>query len=281
MGIIEFRDELLKDLVIIKPGSHKGENGRVLVIGGSDLFHSASLWAAELLAHFVDLVFYYSPALINREILLSTKSRFQNGIVISPDNLADYLAEAEVILLGPGMERNSFTRDFANNLLKNYRNKKWVVDAGALQELDLHNCQASFIYTPHQGELARLFPHLSIDSELKQKDPFSSVAAYPGTWLVKNKGVDYVFSQARQAIWQVRGGNEGLIKGGTGDLLSSLVAAFYVKNEAVLAAGAASALLKKSAETLYLKQGPYFSTSELLAVIPSVFWQLTKNQRLD
>ena len=49
---------------LYRPGkdSHKGQNGKLLVIGGSNLFHSASMWSLEVASRIVDMVFYSSVA---------------------------------------------------------------------------------------------------------------------------------------------------------------------------------------------------------------------------
>lgn len=297
MLIEQFNREWLTQLRLIDKKSHKGENGRVLVIGGSSLFHSASIWAAELLAHFVDLVFYYSPALLNREILLRSKQKFVDGIIIATEELENYLDEADVILVGPGMKRRQklnkpnltsfktfveiisindeglLTYVLTNSIICKYRQKKIVVDAGALQELEPENINKNLILTPHRGEFLRLFP--------KQEDrEFTKVlAAHPATYLLKKQGVDYVFSWEHvDRVIEITGGNEGLVKGGSGDLLAALVAAFYVKNKPSLAAASASYVLKKTAERLYLQQGPYFTTTELLHAVPRFFWQELKTK---
>ena len=284
--IMEFNPKDIKKLQLIKPHSHKGENGKVLVIGGSTLFHSASIWAAELLAHFVDLVFYYSPALINRKILLQSKKKFKNGIIICYEELEDYVQEADVILLGTGMKRQiknkqedyegKLTHKLTNDLLKKYPKKKFVLDAGALQELELKNIKPQHILTPHRGEFNKLFP--KYEQTKISKEIFNKVLQeYPATYLLKNKGIDYVFSvKSNNSLQKVIGGNSGLIKGGTGDLLAALTTALYVKNNPVLVATCASYVLKQSSQALYKIQGPYYTTTELLTQIPKIFWQLTK-----
>ena len=50
----------LKKLYAASAGSHKGQNGRLLVIGGSHLFHAASLWSLTVASRIVDLVHYCS-----------------------------------------------------------------------------------------------------------------------------------------------------------------------------------------------------------------------------
>jgi len=94
----------LSKLSLPKPNSHKGQNGRVLIIGGSSLFHSASLWAAEVASHFCDMV-HYSSTVENQEIFLSLKKKFHNGIIVPQEKLMDYVKEDDAILVGSGMVR--------------------------------------------------------------------------------------------------------------------------------------------------------------------------------
>ena len=58
--------------------SHKGQNGRLLIIGGSRLFHSASLWALEVSSRIVDLV-HYASVEENNDIVRRLKTEFRNG----------------------------------------------------------------------------------------------------------------------------------------------------------------------------------------------------------
>src|SRR3989337_1113762 len=94
----------LSKLPLPQANSHKGQNGRVLIIGGSSLFHSASLWAAEVASHFCDMV-HYSSTKENQEIFLSLKKKFQNGIIVPQEKLMEYVKEDNVILVGSGMVR--------------------------------------------------------------------------------------------------------------------------------------------------------------------------------
>jgi len=72
----------------------------------------------------------------------------------------------------------------------------------------------------------------------------------------------------------VEGGNQGMTKGGTGDVLAGLVAALYCKNEAFLAASAASFINKKAGEDLAEKMGIYFNASDLADQIPKTMERL-------
>ena len=66
-------ESILKQIYIPAGDSHKGQNGRLLVIGGSRLFHAASLWALEVASRIVDLV-HYSSVEENNEIVQHLKN---------------------------------------------------------------------------------------------------------------------------------------------------------------------------------------------------------------
>jgi NAD(P)H-hydrate epimerase len=298
-----FNLENLAKLTLFRKNSHKGENGKVLIIGGSVLFHSASIWAAELVAHFADLVFYYSPALINGELLLKTKSYFKNGIVIKINDLESYIKEADTIIIGQGMRRRDslapvnyldyrdklelienlsdegqITYVLTNLLPLLYPHKRWIFDAGALQEIEVNNIPQSAILTPHDRELigifSRYFPKNVHSNKTVLLKKISKITG--ATWLFKSGGVDIVV-RGGKLVYKIEGGNEGLTKGGSGDLLAALAGVLYVKNPPELSAAVASFVLKKTAETLYYKQGPFFTTTELLKQLPVEFWQMYKS----
>ena len=91
--------------------------------------------------------------------------------------------------------------------------------------------------------------------------------------VVLHKGkIDYV-SDGKKTI-EVRGGNQGMTKGGTGDVLAGLTAAFYTKNDALLAASSASYINKKAGDDLSKKMGLWFNASDLAGQIPQTMKKL-------
>lgn len=239
-----------------KPDSHKGQNGKLLIIGGSELFHAASRWSLDVASKFVDMVFYSSvPS--NNELIKEAKSNFWNGIVIPRDEVEKYLEEADCVLIGPGMERSSETAKIVNNLLSKYHDKKWVLDAGALQMVDPQLLQPQHIITPHSREM-KLVEEKLTDGKIG------------ATVLLKGE-IDVV-SKDDQSI-KIEGGNAGMTKGGTGDVLAGLVAALYCMNDELTACVVGSYINKKAGDKLYETVGPNFNASDLVAVIPEVFWE--------
>jgi NAD(P)H-hydrate epimerase len=236
--------------------SHKGQNGKLLIIGGSQLFHAASKWSLDIASKFVDMVFYSSvPS--NNQLILEAKSEFWNGIVIPRDELEHYVKEADCILIGPGMERADETKQVVNDLLKKYPDKKWVLDAGALQMVNPGLLKANHVITPHSREMAQLEKKLN-------------GALLLATVLLKGE-VDVV-KTGQQEI-KIEGGNAGMTKGGTGDVLAGLVAALYCTHDALTSCVVGSYINKKAGDKLFEQAGYYFNASDLVKAVPTVFWQ--------
>lgn len=287
----------LKNLYIPPPGSHKGQNGRLLIIGGSHLFHAASLWALTVASRIVDLV-HYSSVPENNEIVQKAKEEFRNGIVVRREDVEAYIDEDDCILIGPGMERNAQTKELTNRLLRKYPKKKWVIDAGALQMMDLAVIPKNAILTPHHGEFASLLKRAEVASEnLDPSSVSSSHTPYAQslreseagqnftsssrgdtsqvTWFAKKyncivllKGEKDIACSLEGGCRVIEGGNAGMTKGGTGDVLAGLIAALACKNDPFLATIAGSFINKKAGDALYKRVGPYFNATDLANQIP-------------
>ena len=289
----QFNPENLKKLYIPSPDSHKGQNGKLLLIGGSHLFHAASLWALQIASRIVDMVFYSSVP-ENNLIVEELKKDFRNGIIVRRDDIESYAKEADCILIGPGMlraEGKEFKDDelsleeinkledegeqsyyLTKYLLQRYPDKKWVIDAGALQMLDvawLKQLKGKVILTPHILEFENLFKLKPTQENIEQM-----AKEHKCIILVKSKE-DIVcgpFDSAQGEIRCVRisGGNAGMTKGGTGDVLAGLIAALATKNELWLSATAGAYFNKKAGDALFEKVGYYFNASDLADQIPQV-----------
>lgn len=73
-------------------------------------------------------------------------------------------------------------------------------------------------------------------------------------------------------IIPIEGGNAGMTKGGTGDVLAGLVAALYCTHDAITAAVVGSYINKKAGDDLYKTVGSYFNSSDLVEQIPKTLW---------
>lgn len=270
------KQELLSKLYKPQNDSHKGENGRLLVVGGSKLFHASIFWSADIASKIVDLVHFTSPAEENNELVrIKIKEGFWNGIVVPYKNIEEYITEDDCVLIGPGMPREDGlmedekpTKEIVDDLLMRYPNNRWVVDGGALQEVDPKLLNNNMIITPHRREGEMLMGPLSEnENEIEEKLIEFSNNHGGVTVLLKGKR-DYICKESE--CFYVDGGNPGMTKGGTGDVLAGLVAALYCKNDALLAVKVASMVTKKAGERLAEKVGNYFNASDLVKMVPEV-----------
>jgi NAD(P)H-hydrate repair Nnr-like enzyme with NAD(P)H-hydrate dehydratase domain len=166
---------------ITHPGSasRKGQNGKAIVIGGSDLFHAASQWSFKAASRWVDMLFYSSID-ENNELIRQAKLAMTDGVVVSRTELPHYLQEVQAALIGPGMRRDiasrfdesqldtlalsdltpadwaSDTRAITSSVLRAFPQKRWVIDAGSLQILKQSWLPQSAVLTPHAGEFSSL-----------------------------------------------------------------------------------------------------------------------------
>jgi NAD(P)H-hydrate epimerase len=272
------------------PQSHKGQNGKLLIVGGSRLFHAASLWSAQVAAHLVDMVFYASVD-ENNQLIKIAKNNFRDGIVIERAQIMEYASEADVILLGPGLTRGSVERELlaqilsqgqdltptqwqestyliTNFLLARFPQAKFVLDAGALQMVEIEYLTQTCILTPHQLEWQQLRDKAKTPEEQNKLDQT----------VILSKNVTDKIYQGGQLQVEIRGGNAGLTKGGSGDALAGLVAGLYAYNDALTACEWASTTVKTAADTLYREWGPFYTTTQVARQAPRTLWQLYQRQ---
>lgn len=314
----DFDPAILKNLYKPASDSHKGQNGKLMIIGGSHLFHAASLWSLQVASRIVDMVFYSSVD-SNNEIVQKAKEEFRNGIVVTRNDLESYIQEADAVLLGPGMVRSSKfnpsaplragvqsskqqlkvqnlseidkitdegeqTYFLTKYLLEKYPNKKWVLDAGALQMMEpewLKQLNGNVIVTPHKGEFLKLFQNVIPNSfrnpkeilNQVQDDNIVSKIAKKYNCIILLKGQADVICSPTACV-TVAGGNAGMTKGGTGDVLAGLVAALACKNDMWLATIAGSYINKKAGDELAKRVGFNFNASDLALEIPTVMHSL-------
>lgn len=262
------------------PDSHKGENGKVLIVGGSALFHAASKWSLDVASKFVDMVFYASVPenneLVANQISRSmqqAKQEFWNGIVIHPNQIEEYAQEADVILIGPGMERTNQTAQLTHSLVLQFPDKKWVIDAGALQMIDPHKIPHTAILTPHQKELDSLYDRGFVLVDGVHKGIVILVKGEVDTVYFRQFSTANLTPTPTATHVSIEGGNSGMTKGGTGDVLAGVVAGLYATQQAEVAAVVASVANKAAGDALYQRVGPYFNASDLVQEVPKVLWK--------
>lgn len=236
-----------------RPGSHKGQNGVILIIGGSSTYHGAPMLAALAAQRFCDLV-YFSSTKENNSLARKMKLSTPNVIVLPESRRSEFIKKADCILIGNGMDVDEKTTKAVADVLKT--KKKCVLDAAALRVVNPGLLHSKAIVTPHILEFESAFGIVA-----SEKNAALASKKYSCTVLLKGK-TDTITSKGK--IVRVSGGNAGMTKGGTGDVLAGLLCALYSRCDSPLrAAYTASFLNKRSGELLYRIFGPNFSSEDL------------------
>lgn len=249
-----------------KKESHKGQNGVILIIGGSKTYHGAPILAALAARRFCDIV-YFSSTEENNSVLKAMKISTPNVICI-PESLRNkYLEKADCIIIGNGMDINSATRSLVSAVLK--MKKKCVIDAAALRAINPKLLHPLAILTPHALEFKSAFGMIA-----NERNAALASKKYSCTILLKARE-DIVASNGK--IVHVHGGNAGMTKGGTGDVLAGLLAALYSQNDSPSSAAYTASLINKRAgENLFKRLKYSFSSEELAEELAAAAYPLYK-----
>ncbi len=236
---------------------HKGTRGRVVVIGGdAGMSGALRLAARSAFAAGAGLVHAVAPAstidlLAAAEPDLQTL-RHEFALPLSGPCQA-LLAESDALVVGPGLGRAPGRLEFVLAAARHARSLVLDADAlhaltGAVPALRQLGADRPVVLTPHQGEFRRLFPEQAGGVEL---DPWSAArrAAELSGCTVLLKGVPTIVAGPGGSVVTVAAGNPGLATGGSGDILSGLVATMLVQLERpVLAAAVAAQALGRAAD---------------------------------
>jgi NAD(P)H-hydrate epimerase len=260
------------------PQSHKGDFGRVLVVGGGPYTGAPAHAGIATLRAGADLAFLrvpaaigdvergYSPDLIVEEY---AGERLEPGAV---DGLLDATEErnADVVVLGPGLGGADETLDAVRAFLRRYDGRA-VVDADALQVVPevIDETAAELVCTPHQGELAKMGGPEAEDWE-ERATRVRDFAADLGTTLLV-KGAYDVISDGED-VRVNRTGNPGMTVGGTGDVLAGATAALFSTLDPLPAASVAAYANGRAGDLVVEEQGYGLLASDLHDRLPEALW---------
>jgi NAD(P)H-hydrate epimerase len=164
-------------------------------------------------------------------------------------------------------EAGKLTREVTEKLLKKFPNKKWVIDAGSLQTMDSSWIPENAILTPNAKEFEILFKVKRLEGKTVKE------MAEKYNCIIVAKGPETIVASPDKLV-VVKGGNAGLTKGGSGDVLAGLTVALLAKNDPFLSACAASYIEKSAADDLYKKVGTNYNMDDLADKIPQTLQEL-------
>ena len=230
-------DQAAEWLPRLRAKAHKGERGRVVLVGGAPGMSGAlRLSARAAFGAGAGLVFTVSPpesAALIAGAEPDVQARGWDGRVES-EELRVLLGETHALVVGPGLGRAPESRASILSLLASASasaSASVVVDAdglmafaGASPELKKLLVDRNAVLTPHLGEFRALFPAHAATAE---QDPWGAAqaAARESGAVVLLKGVPTVIAHPDGTLLTVAAGNPGLATGGSGDVLSGLIGA--------------------------------------------------------
>lgn len=262
-----------------RPDSHKGENGRVLVVGGSSRYVGApALAALSALRSGVDLATVASPRETARIIntfspdLITVKLPCEDLVPEALPHLLPELERCEALIVGPGLGGREETRKAVLSLLEEVERKHpslpVLLDADALRAV---RRLQRMVLTPHAGEF-RTVTGREAPGGLEERARVVAEEARKLGCVILLKGRVDVISSAGGEVLLNRTGNPGMTVGGTGDVLSGVVGGLMAQGLAPFEAAWAGAYVNGLAGDLCLKEKGYgFTASDLIGKLPYVF----------
>src|SRR6266568_3655318 len=229
----------------LAPQMHKGDRGRVCVIGGANGMSGAALHAARAAlaagAGLVKLVAAretISAAQASLPDLLTVESALSDKL---EPGVVEAIGWADALVLGPGLGRVDVRAQFVAEVLSQ-RALPAVVDADALHYVSTNLHQRSLVCTPHLGEFRALVGDVLADEAANDRWSAAARAAAKLKCTILLKGVPTV-------IADLRGPEHVVARGGSGDLLAGFIGAFLARSTAPAEAAALGAhALARAAE---------------------------------
>jgi len=208
--------------------SHKGNHGRVLIIGGGSGMPGALRLAGEAALRVGAGLVTVAGSPANLVAVTATRPELIYLPVSSDSGLDEAIRGADVVAIGPGLGRDDWSQRLWATVVR-AEGIPVVVDADALNLLALSPVKLpeDWILTPHPGEAGRL---LGSDAREVQADRLGAArelhARFGAIVVLKGAGTLVASSVAGTAELAIcERGNPGMATAGMGDVLTGVVAA--------------------------------------------------------
>ncbi len=265
---------------------HKGDFGKVLILGGSVGYTGApNLCARAAVRTGAGLVFLGVPkdiypvcAVKNDEAMPFPLPSDEEGRLTAAAVPAamERVADADVIVAGPGLGRSDEIRRAIRDLIQTAR-VPILLDADALWAVSddpaiLSRAQAPLVITPHAGEFHRLGGDLTGD---RLCDAGFFARQYGCITLLK--GHRTVVATPGGEDYIIAAGNPGMAKGGSGDVLSGVLGALLGQQEAAAAAVTGAWLHAAAGDACAKELGEYGMTpTDIIQKLPIIMKEITE-----
>jgi NAD(P)H-hydrate epimerase len=236
-------EQLVQTCLPVRPrDGHKGTFGHALILGGSRHFVGAPIFAAKaalssgagLVTLAVPESIYPMAASQNPESLFLPLSDHDGHLSAKAiDDLLPRLDQFDSAAIGPGMGRFPEGEKWIETFMTHLTNQSLVIDADALyllrDNLDIvRQYSGNVILTPHPGEMARLINKTVKEIEADRLNIARSFAKKYNVYLLL-KGHRSIIANPDGDLFINPHGHDALGKGGSGDVLTGIIAAFLAQ----------------------------------------------------
>jgi len=248
-----------------KASSHKGDNGRVLIVGGGPFFGAPTLAALAALHAGADWVTIAAPKSVSSII-----SSISPNLIVQPLSseilvekdvpvVSNLIKRHDVVVIGMGLGAEEATKKAARRIIADAKNI--VVDADGFYGLQLPLKDKHVIITPHAGELSKIDgmegrvevpPEANTEERIEFVKEFSKLNKV----VTLMKGPSDIISDGVR-VKLTRKGNAGMTVGGTGDVLAGITGAFFAIVSDPLKAATAAAFVNGAAGDLAFEEKGY------------------------
>jgi hydroxyethylthiazole kinase-like uncharacterized protein yjeF len=259
-------DSLIKSLYTPPKDSRKGDNGRLIIVGGSRDYHGAPMFALLAARRFVDLL-YFLPA-EKDSFLISAVKTIPEAIVVDSYASPAIRGKIDCVLYGIGLG------DAKPPLPKpKTQNPQLVIDGDGLKRVKGKIPKGS-VLTPHENEFRMLFGMEGNGGNVLGM-------AKKHRCVILKKGPIDIIADGRPGpgcgrVETNRIHNQGMTKGGTGDVLAGLVAALACKNDAFTAAVAGTRINGNAGNMLKKRFGYNYCASDLAEMLAESYEALRR-----
>jgi len=245
--------------------SHKGENGRLMVIAGGPYFGAPGMCCMAALRTGADIVRLFTPSNVAQAIstycpvLMITPLPGDHLSTESVDILLSESMNYDAVLIGPGIGKDPDTMMAVKEFVRKCKTPM-VIDADALSAVVGMEILTPTIITPHKGEFRKL------DSQYGGPEPLAQTMNV--TLLLKGH-VDTVTDG--NATRYNKAGTPAMTGAGTGDVLSGSVAALLSKGLSTMEAASLGAFLTgKAGEYAFADKSYGLIATDIIEEIPHV-----------
>jgi len=261
-----------------KLNSRKGDNGKILIVGGSYMYHGAPILSSlAALRTGADLVYTAVPKVNVHEtraaspdliVIPLADSKLTRGSVNKLLGQVPAGIDSAAIGMGLAVQDIEALKLLIKSLIE--RDVRLSLDASALRKEVLPIIKGkNILVTPHSGEFERLFGE-KIPDDKKTRISIIQKYAKKNSLTIMLKGSDDIISDGSKTLINSKK-TPAMTVGGTGDVLSGITASMLSRNRNVIEAAASAAFLNGQAGKIIQEQfGMHMIASDLIDVLPIV-----------